>query len=302
MKRAFTLIELLVVIAIIAILAAILFPVFSAAREKARQTSCASNMRQLGLATLQYCEDYDETMPIVVSQLDYNSAGVAVARPLGAFDALEYTKFHFGWVECIYPYVKSTAVFHCPDDFQPGSSGFLGLCDSVNDPSYGMNRYLGWYQRSGAAYVHDPNGASVGCSGAVQDDCDDMPYSLAKINAAGNIVMFAEFGQAYYGAPSGDPGTCYNGAHSPDYPFIPSTAHVDDTVPNAGISITHLIRASSFNGYVIGNHNNGGILTFCDGHVKYIPSQYDVSTPGGSNQYIPGVPNLNWQQFWYPET
>src|SRR5580704_7489517 len=59
----FTLIELLVVIAIIAILAAILFPVFAQAREKARQTSCISNLKQIGLATLQYVQDYDETYP-----------------------------------------------------------------------------------------------------------------------------------------------------------------------------------------------------------------------------------------------
>ncbi|MEN6404264.1 MAG: prepilin-type N-terminal cleavage/methylation domain-containing protein, partial [Armatimonadia bacterium] len=63
MKRGFTLIELLVVIAIIAILAAILFPVFAKAREKARQTSCLNNCKQLGTAIVQYCQDYDERMP-----------------------------------------------------------------------------------------------------------------------------------------------------------------------------------------------------------------------------------------------
>ena len=62
-NAAFTLIELLVVIAIIAILAAILFPVFAQARDKARQTSCLSNMKQLGLGEMMYIQDYDETFP-----------------------------------------------------------------------------------------------------------------------------------------------------------------------------------------------------------------------------------------------
>ncbi|MFA4044255.1 MAG: hypothetical protein HZRFUVUK_001041, partial [Candidatus Fervidibacterota bacterium] len=64
MHRGFTLIELLVVIAIIAILAAILFPVFARAREKARQASCQSNLKQIGLAIFQYAQDYDERLPL----------------------------------------------------------------------------------------------------------------------------------------------------------------------------------------------------------------------------------------------
>lgn len=93
-RRGFTLIELLVVIAIIAIIAAILFPVFAKVREKARQTTCLSNVKQIGLAMTQYTQDNDESFPIG-----------AVAGSLGQ-----------GWAGTIYPYVKSTGAFKCPDD------------------------------------------------------------------------------------------------------------------------------------------------------------------------------------------
>ncbi|MDR3710405.1 MAG: DUF1559 domain-containing protein [Capsulimonadaceae bacterium] len=96
--RAFTLIELLIVIAIIAILAAILFPVFQTAREKARQTSCASNEKQLGLAFTQYTQDYDECFPFGNYQFSSGSAEGA------------------GWGGIMYPYVKSLQVFACPDE------------------------------------------------------------------------------------------------------------------------------------------------------------------------------------------
>src|SRR5580693_8308372 len=80
-KTGFTLIELLVVIAIIAILAAILFPVFAAAREKARQTACASNLKQLGLAIAEYIQDYDEILPPVVSRTCIPASSFVLAMP-----------------------------------------------------------------------------------------------------------------------------------------------------------------------------------------------------------------------------
>jgi prepilin-type N-terminal cleavage/methylation domain-containing protein/prepilin-type processing-associated H-X9-DG protein len=94
---AFTLIELLVVIAIIAILAAILFPVFAQAREKARQTACLSNCKQMSLAIQQYTQDYDEILP-------WAQQGTSVA-----------------WIVLIDPYVKNEAVFYCPSDENPVS-------------------------------------------------------------------------------------------------------------------------------------------------------------------------------------
>jgi prepilin-type N-terminal cleavage/methylation domain-containing protein len=115
-KSGFTLIELLVVIAIIAILAAILFPVFARAREKARQISCLSNMKQLGLGFAQYTQDNDEKSP----------NGINVYAPGGN-----------GWAGEVYPYVKSVQVYKCPDD-PTGNQAFVSYAYNSNNtiPSY----------------------------------------------------------------------------------------------------------------------------------------------------------------------
>lgn len=101
MRRGFTLIELLVVIAIIAILAAILFPVFAQAREKAREIACISNLRQIGMAVRMYVQDHDETMPIFQA---YNT------QPAADLPG------HKGIETALQPYCKSVDVFRCPDD------------------------------------------------------------------------------------------------------------------------------------------------------------------------------------------
>ena len=105
----FTLIELLVVIAIIAILAAILFPVFARARENARRASCQSNLKQIGLGILQYTQDYDE-------KLVRCSYGGPAGNGDGASDAI-----YWKWMDAIYPYVKSTQIFSCPSDSVNGT-------------------------------------------------------------------------------------------------------------------------------------------------------------------------------------
>ncbi|MCC7491605.1 MAG: DUF1559 domain-containing protein [Fimbriimonadaceae bacterium] len=116
-RRGFTLIELLVVIAIIAILAAILFPVFAKAREKARQSSCASNEKQLALAFQQYKQDYDEKWPAV-----YNDHGGAMRRI---------------WGEVIVPYIKSNQIYACP-------SANIDTATNIQNTRYQMNMAHGW--------------------------------------------------------------------------------------------------------------------------------------------------------------
>jgi prepilin-type N-terminal cleavage/methylation domain-containing protein/prepilin-type processing-associated H-X9-DG protein len=100
-RRAFTLIELLVVVAIIAVLAALLFPVFAQSREKARQAGCMSNLRQLGMAVMQYAQDHDETYWPGPYSKTVDARRLAVGPP-----------------EFVYPYVKNSAVFSCPSEPQ----------------------------------------------------------------------------------------------------------------------------------------------------------------------------------------
>ncbi len=115
--HAFTLIELLVVIAIIAILAAILFPVFARARENARRTSCQSNLKQIGLGIMQYTQDYDERYPAGIA----NGAGWK----------------GIGWAGMINPYVKSAQIFSCPDDLNGGNAAV-----GTRPLSYALDQFL----------------------------------------------------------------------------------------------------------------------------------------------------------------
>lgn len=124
--KGFTLIELLVVIAIIAILAAILFPVFAQAREKARSVSCLSNLKQIGLSFMQYTQDYDE-------QMIYN-------------DDL----WGQGWAGKVYAYTKSGGIYGCPND---STAPFPGL----SKVSYGMNANV-W---AGNTYFGQPTAGGL---------------------------------------------------------------------------------------------------------------------------------------------
>ena len=145
MKRAFTLIELLVVIAIIAILAAILFPVFAQAREKARQTACLSNCKQIGTGLMMYVQDYDETYP-------QNIGGGSV--PAGTTNTYPDTNskgttatYNQHWMQQVYTYTKNWGIFLCPSDKMPlpayNSAGTPnGSGAPPTDSSYALNLQL----------------------------------------------------------------------------------------------------------------------------------------------------------------
>jgi len=126
MKKAFTLIELLVVIAIIAILAAILFPVFAQARDKARQTSCLSNVKQIALGFMMYKQDYDETLPSAYFHKNFVTGGGSAG----------YTH----WSGMINPYVKNWQMYVCPSDTTRGWGPTCGF--GPGDPT--TNSGFGW--------------------------------------------------------------------------------------------------------------------------------------------------------------
>ena len=117
--KGFTLIELLVVIGIIAIIAAILFPVFAKVREKARQITCASNMRQLGLGFAEYTDDYDEHLP---GAIDSGNGGAGYSGGWIFMNMGSPLTFNPA-AGSIFPYVKSTQVYVCPDDSNGQASG-----------------------------------------------------------------------------------------------------------------------------------------------------------------------------------
>jgi prepilin-type N-terminal cleavage/methylation domain-containing protein len=126
MRRGFTLIELLVVIAIIAILAAILFPVFAKAREKARQSSCLSNIKQLGLGALQYAQDYDERM------MPDRLPTLTPVTPTGPY--VRNGNNYYFWTDFVQPYVKNSQILLCPSNNTPNT-----CCVAERPRSYGPN-------------------------------------------------------------------------------------------------------------------------------------------------------------------
>ena len=192
-SQAFTLIELLVVIAIIAILAAILFPVFARARENARRASCQSNLKQIGLGVIQYLQDYDEKFP-TASYAESNLGGV-----------------HEGlWRTKIYPYIKSSQVFKCPsaaNDFVTTYNLPSGQVTFAANLNYGANEFV--IPMTGSSVKSSEIGATsrlplvADCTRVLfnnanrvitaNDDADDPPVNPSKArHFQGSNICFAD--------------------------------------------------------------------------------------------------------------
>jgi prepilin-type N-terminal cleavage/methylation domain-containing protein len=173
-NHGFTLIELLVVIAIIGILAVILFPVFARARENARRTSCVSNLKQIGLGTMQYLQDNDERFPPpfdgpwggpyktqTTSGMPGRTFATSDGNPGGNW---------VSWMDMIYPYVKSVQIFVCPSATAP-----------VDNPSYGYNQGI-----SGAAR---PEYGSI--------PAYSPPAAAAEIQRQSEVIMHFDYNSAF---------------------------------------------------------------------------------------------------------
>jgi len=230
--KAFTLIELLVVIAIIAILAAILFPVFAKVREKARQTSCTSNMKQLGLGITQYTQDNDELFPPGMPNVGYSG----------------------GWAHFVTPYLKSPAVYKCPDDSYtyngPPPAGTTVQNWVWQEVSYSINDSL----------LMDGNRDSSGNN--------PRPTTLAALNAPASTVMLCEAFDATTDLNVADADNDFSTGATMDNQFWGACTSFCTSKYATGNPVGQNLVLLQGSGK--GIHTDGSNYLATDGHVKWL--------------------------------
>ncbi len=245
-KKGFTLIELLVVIAIIAILAAILFPVFARARENARRASCQSNLKQIGLGLLQYSQDYDEKM------VAYGYA--ATGQP---YEPSNPANGNYKWMDAINPYLKSEQIFDCPSGtFSNTKYRFAGPGGTAAEQPSGEHRY--------GSYAINHMYRSAGNPRTPPTSSNQAGYpllvGLSQIEAASTTVWVADNNQGVHNGVGGPVWT------SGVYPYM---VYSDDTpvVLNAGWDPPG-IDGPNYDASLSPRHLNTMNVLYCDGHVK----------------------------------
>ena len=231
---AFTLIELLVVIAIIAILAAILFPVFARARENARRSSCSSNLKQIALGVKQYIQDYDEKFPL--------------STTTGAAGSI-------GWASSIQPYIKSDQLFQCPSEPNGTSAGTATPYNPASGSGLGYTDY--WYN---ANLSWNGDFAAPNFETAVSEAA--LPYTSLSIMAGDGVSSGANPGSARY--RSNGCGT--NVSSTNNLPNFGNCPGVGTTPPGPYVT-TGGMGGGGTDAWV--RHLDGANFAFADGHVKW---------------------------------
>ena len=257
-RKGFTLIELLVVIAIIAILAAILFPVFQKVRENARRSQCLSNEKQLALAILMYNQDADESYPMGNSLFDTSGGWTGSAAG--------------NWAVSILPYIKSNGVFACPDD---------ALGNTV-DPTASWEGLRISYVANGLQNISSNDGHN--CLGLMCQGPANQTVTQAGVNSPSSVIMLAEAHSADLQKTGGGNYTAGFNNIITGIPF-----YINQAPPNqCGVSNNKAGTCGTYpngvDGAISAHHNGLANFAFADGHVKsMIPAKtVPNSTASGS--------------------